>query len=78
MTTDEQAKYQYTDGTLTLQEEVNDAIGVYARSRPEDGESWESWFEAAFDLARERVAAVFREHAARNLSNQTAAQPEQQ
>ncbi len=63
-----QDKYAYTDGTLTLQEDVSDAIGVYARSRPEEGESWESWFGSAFDLARERVAAVFREHAARNLS----------
>ena len=63
-----QDKHAYTDGTLTLQEDVSDAIGVYARSRPEEGESWESWFGSAFDLARERVAAVFREHAARNLS----------
>lgn len=62
------AAFVYTDGTLSLEREVLDAIGVYARSRPEsdnDDESWESWFEAAFDLATSRVKDVFREMALR-------------
>lgn len=54
---------EVTDGTRTLLEDCISAIRDYAGSRPEEGESWESWFEAAFDLCQSRVRRVFDDHA---------------
>lgn len=56
-------KREVTDGTRTLLEDCISAIRDYAGSRPEEGESWESWFEAAFDLCQSRVRRVFDDHA---------------
>ncbi len=56
---------RWTDGTRTLQQDVISAILDYAKSTPEDGETWDSWFEAAFDLVQSRVREVFEERAAR-------------
>lgn len=57
--------YQWTDGTRTLHQDVVSAIRDYAGSRPETGEDWESWFEAAFDLLGRRVNEIFEEHTLR-------------
>lgn len=34
------------------------ALDDYASMQPEDGETWESWYAAAFDLARQKIAAL--------------------
>jgi hypothetical protein len=65
--------YQWTDGTRTLHQDVVSAIRDYAGSKPEEGESWESWFEAAFDLLGVRVGEIFDEHALRASNGQAPA-----
>lgn len=54
----------------TLEQDVFSAIHDYAATKPEqdpdDPESWESWFEAAFDLLGTRVGQIFEEHAERS------------
>lgn len=54
---------QFTDGTRTLRQDCLGAIRDFAATKPEDGEDWESWFEAAFDLLGSRVNKIFDEHA---------------
>ena len=61
---------EFTDGHRTLEQDVFSAIHDYAATKPEqdpdDPESWESWFEAAFDLLGTRVGQIFEEHAERS------------
>lgn len=50
---------------VTAGEELEDRIlgtlDDYANLAPEDGESWESWFHAAFDMAKEQVEPMLAE-----------------
>ncbi len=55
---------EFTDGTRTLRQDCISAIRDFASMRPEEGETWESWFEAAFDMCQQRLAGIFDEHTA--------------
>ncbi|MBW3099283.1 hypothetical protein [Pseudohoeflea coraliihabitans] len=41
-----------------LKQRILGAMEDYASRQPEEGESWESWFHAAFDLAQQKVAKI--------------------
>jgi hypothetical protein len=41
-----------------LKPRILSAFDDYAGITPEEGESWESWFLAAFDLAKQRVSNI--------------------
>ena len=65
-------RHKFTDGHRTLKQDVFSAIHDYSATKPEqdhdDSESWESWFEAAFDLLGTRVGQIFEEHAERDAA----------
>lgn len=54
---------QFTDGTRTLRQDCISSIRDFASSTPEEGEEWDVWFAAAFDLLGNRINAIFDEHA---------------
>lgn len=41
-----------------IKQRILGALDDYAARQPEDGETWESWFHAAFDLAREKISTL--------------------
>lgn len=47
--------------TDDLKQRILGALDDYAGTEPEDGETWESWFHAAFDLASEKIARIIDE-----------------
>ena len=66
---------EFTDGTRTLREDCISAVRDFANSRPEDDETWESWFEAAFDLSASRLSTIFDEHAAHQIAEPASQEP---
>ena len=54
---------QLTDGTRTLRQDCISSIRDFASSKPEEGEEWDVWFAAAFDLLAARINVIFDEHA---------------
>lgn len=41
-----------------LKQRILGAIEDYAATPPEEGESWESWFHAAFEMTKQKVAEI--------------------
>ena len=42
-----------------LKQRILGALEDYAATPPEEGESWESWFHAAFELMKQKVADIY-------------------